>query len=87
MLADIANKMWYVYIIKSMQRNFIYTGSTNDINRRIEEHNSGICGSTKPYKPFKLIAYFALEEKTKAIAFEKYLKTGSGKAFLSKRVL
>jgi putative endonuclease len=79
--------MWYVYIIKSVQRNFIYTGSTDDIKRRIGEHNSGICDCTKPYKPFRLIAYFALEGKDKAINFEKYLKTGSGKAFLSKRLL
>ncbi len=87
MFADIVNNMWYVYIIKSLKRNFIYTGSTNNIERRIEEHNSGICDCTKPYKPFRLIAYFALDGKDKAINFEKYLKTGSGKAFLSKRLL
>jgi len=63
--------MWYVYIIKGKD-SFIYVGSTNNLERRLGSHNEQEVKSTKPYIPFKL---------------EQYLKTGSGKAFLAKRIL
>jgi putative endonuclease len=79
--------MWYVYIIKSMNSNFIYIGSTNNLKRRIEEHNLAISQSTAPYKPFTLEAYVAVKTEQKARSLEKYFKTGSGKAILKKRIL
>ena len=79
--------MWFVYIIKGLRYNFIYIGSTNDLQRRLEEHNSGISKSTFPYKPFELQAYIAVKTEKKARALEKYFKTGSGKAVLKKRIL
>ncbi len=79
--------MWYVYIIKSINTDFIYIGSTNDIKRRILEHNEGLSQSTKHYKPFELEAYIALRYENQARTLEKYFKTGSGKAILFKRIL
>ena len=78
--------MWYVYIIKSIRFKYIYIGFTDNINRRIEEHNEGKCKATNPYKPFELISYVALKNKNKAIKLERYLKTGSGSSFLRKRI-
>jgi putative endonuclease len=79
--------MWYVYILESTTRHFVYTGSTNNLERRVNQHNSGEVISTKPYKPLKLKAYIAVEDQTKAIELEQYLKSGSGRAFLHKRIL
>ncbi|HSR18788.1 MAG TPA: GIY-YIG nuclease family protein [Ignavibacteriaceae bacterium] len=79
--------MWYVYIIKSLTENFIYIGSTNSIERRLNEHNCGLCLSTKHYKPFELEAFIAVKAESKAKELEKYLKTGSGRAILKKRIL
>ncbi|MFA3781659.1 GIY-YIG nuclease family protein [Melioribacteraceae bacterium 4301-Me] len=79
--------MWYVYIIKSLTSDYIYIGSTNDIKRRLEEHNNGLNISTKHYRPFKLEAYVAVNTESKARKLEKYFKTGSGKAILKKRIL
>jgi putative endonuclease len=79
--------MWYVYILKSSVDNKLYVGSTNDIKRRLAEHNSGKVDSTKPRMPLTLVSYFCVRDKTKAVSFEQYLKTGSGKAFLNKRIL
>lgn len=79
--------MWYIYILKSEVSKFKYVGSTNDVLRRLKEHNDGLCQSTKHYKPFRLEAYIAVRNKNIAIAFEKYLKTGSGAAFVNKRLL
>ena len=67
--------------------NNLYVGSTNDISRRLMEHNSGKVDSTKNRGPFGLEAYFAVRDKSRAIELEQYFKTGSGRAFLQKRIL
>ncbi len=79
--------MWYVYIIKSINFKYKYIGTTNDLARRVKDHNNGICRASSPYKPFKLEAYIAVENKDKAIKLERYLKTGSGASFLERRIL
>ena len=79
--------MWFVYVIRSIKSNYRYIGSTNNLKRRIEEHNSGLSKATLPYKPFELEAYVAVNSEAKARALEKYFKTGSGKAVLYKRIL
>ncbi|PIR81488.1 MAG: excinuclease ABC subunit C [Candidatus Komeilibacteria bacterium CG10_big_fil_rev_8_21_14_0_10_36_65] len=57
------------------------------MKRRIREHNQGKCLSTKPYLPIYLAAYIAVNSESKARSLEKYLKVGSGKAILKKRIL
>ncbi len=78
---------WFVYVIKSIIKDFTYIGSTNDIRRRILEHNNGLVQSTKAFRPYEIVAYIAVKSKQKARALEKYFKTGSGKAILKKRIL
>ncbi len=79
--------MWYVYILRSVADNNLYVGSTKDIHRRLEEHNSGKVDSTKGRKPFESEAYIAVKDQVKAIELEQYFKTGSGNALLKKRIL
>jgi len=79
--------MWFVYIIKSTVSDFTYIGSTDDLTRRIHEHNDGLSQSTKHYRPFEFEAYIAVKSEKKARELEKYFKTGSGKAILKKRIL
>ena len=79
--------MWYVYVIKSLKFKYKYIGSTNDLERRLSEHNNGICEASCPYRPFELMTYIAVKGKDKAIEIERYFKTGSGAAFLKKRIL
>ena len=63
--------MWYVYIIRSVEKEFTYVGYTSDVNRRLEQHNAGLNQSTKAYAPFTVEAYVALPSKEKAIELEK----------------
>ncbi len=80
--------MFYVYIIQSInfpEQNYI--GYTTDVNLRIIKHNQGGSPHTSKYKPWKLLFYCAFENKIKALDFEKYLKSHSGKAFMKKRFL
>jgi len=79
--------MWYVYILRSLKDNDLYIGSTNDIKRRLTAHNSGMVDSTQGRIPFSLEAYIAVKDKARAIELEQYLKTGSGRAVLQKRIL
>ncbi|UTD26951.1 GIY-YIG nuclease family protein [Bradyrhizobium sp. WD16] len=79
--------MWYVYIIRSI--NFPeqeYIGATTDLKRRVSDHNVGKSTHTNKFKPWKLIWYCAFPDKTQALAFEKYLKSHSGRAFAKKRL-
>lgn len=79
--------MWYVYILRSERDGDLYIGSTNDLKRRVREHNSGSVTATAPRIPFHLEAYFAVGTEQKARELEQYSKSGSGHAFLNKRVL
>ncbi len=77
--------MKYVYIIQS--KNFpdqYYTGITDNIDARIKEHNYGKSVHTNKFKPWKLLVYMVFTNNNSAIAFEKYLKSGSGRAFARK---
>ena len=78
---------WYVYVLKASTRSFFYIGSTSDLSRRLSEHNEGLVQSTKAYRPLEIAAYIAVSNEKKARELEKYLKTGSGKAVLKKRIL
>jgi len=76
---------YHVYAIKSASRNYIYVGLTNNLARRIKEHNSGLNKTTKPYIPFLLIHSEIFETRNEARQREKYLKSGVGKEFLKTR--
>ncbi|MCA9356071.1 GIY-YIG nuclease family protein [Candidatus Nomurabacteria bacterium] len=78
--------MFTTYAIKSKNRNYIYVGITNDIDRRLKEHNTGINKTTKPYKPFLLLYSKTHDSRVKAREHEKKLKSGSGKEFLKSLV-
>ncbi len=79
--------MWYVYVLQSLEHELLYIGSTNNLDRRLQEHNEGKSHSTRPYKPYKLLVSIAFPEENKARELEKYFKTGSGKTILKKRIL
>ena len=80
--------MYYTYILKSIAtEGAIYIGSTSDLNKRLEEHNSGSSTYTNKHKPWQLETYIAFHTQQDAENFEKYLKSNSGKAFLLKRLV
>ena len=79
--------MHYVYILKSRHFDKIYIGFTSSIDQRIKDHNAGKVSSTKQYKPWECVTYTAFQDKQKAMDFERYLKSHSGRAFLRKRLI
>lgn len=78
--------MFYTYIIQSTKDKRFYAGSTDDLRKRLSEHNTGKVFSTKSRGPFELIYYEACLNEQDARAREKYLKTGMGKRYLKNRL-
>ena len=74
--------MFWVYAISSISRNYIYVGLTDNLERRIDQHNKGYNRTTKPYAPFVLIYTEECDTRLEARKREKYLKSGVGKEFL-----
>ena len=79
--------MFYVYILSSIAApSRHYTGFTENLEARVKKHNSGGVSFTSKYMPWRLETYVTFTDRKKAIAFEKYLKSGSGRAFAKKRL-
>jgi predicted GIY-YIG superfamily endonuclease len=75
-----------VYILK-LVNNTYYVGQTADLKRRLKDHKGGNTSHTRKFRPVDLVYYCAFKDKKRALAFEKYLKSGSGKAFKKKRLV
>ena len=78
--------MYYVYLLICAD-NKTYTGCTQDLKKRFKRHEDGEVPATKNRRPLKLYCYFAFSDKYTAFNFEKYLKTGSGRAFVKRHIL
>jgi putative endonuclease len=79
--------MRYVYILRSIEfQDRHYTGITRDLKTRLAKHNAREVTHTSKYAPWKLNTYVAFSDETRAFAFEKYLKSPSGRAFAAKRL-
>ena len=77
--------MFYTYILRSLSHpEQRYIGSTSDLKSRLAKHNAGEVPHTSKIKPWRIQTAIAFDNKVKAVAFEDYLKTGSGREF-SKR--
>jgi len=72
-------KFFYVYVLRSSKKDFLYVGRTENLLRRFKEHNNGEELSTKHYAPFELIHYEAYRDRKDAKRREEYLKTTKGK--------
>jgi len=78
--------MHYTYVLKSIKDKKLYVGFTDDLNKRFFEHQNGQVVSTKDRRPLMLVYYEACHNKNKALAREKYFKTGFGRKFLKNRL-
>ena len=79
--------MYYVYVLRSLKDKKFYTGYTENLERRLLEHNKGFVKATKCRRPLDLFYYEWSLNKKDAEAREKYLKSGMGKRYLKNRVI
>jgi len=79
--------MTYVYILRSLEHpDRYYVGVTADMRSRPKRHNAGEVSHTAKYAPWLIKTYVAFSDEKQAVAFEKYLKSPSGRAFAKKRL-
>ena len=77
---------YYIYILKSLKDNQLYTGYTADLKKRLDEHNKGEVTSTKNRLPVKLVYFEGCLNQQDATHREKYLKTSWGKRYIKERL-
>ena len=76
-----------VYILQSLaEPEHFYTGITDDLDARLLRHNAGAVTHTSKFRPWRIKTYVAFADDARAIAFESYLKSGSGRAFAKARL-
>lgn len=78
--------MWTVCVIKSLVNKRLYTGSTNNLERRLSEHNSGKSRYTRTTKPFILVYKEEHPTRLEARSQEKFYKTGKGRELLKEKM-
>lgn len=79
--------MFTVYIIFSNSKNIKYTGHTDNIERRLQEHNEGLLGRfTKNKGPWEVKYTKEFNTRAEAMEYEKYLKTGKGTDFIKREI-
>jgi putative endonuclease len=78
--------MFYVYVLWSEKDGKLYTGFTDDLRRRLQEHDKGGVRSTKYRRPLELVYYEACQCKYDALIREKYLKSSYGSRYLKNRL-
>lgn len=79
--------MKYVYILESEgDGEHFYVGLTDDLRARLAKHNAGEVSHTAKFRPWKIKTYLGFSNPAQAVAFEKYLKSPSGRAFSKKRL-
>ena len=81
-----SSAMHFVYVLESANQQHWYFGVTDDIERRLAEHNAGKSIHTNKFKPWSLRLYVSFRNRIQAEDFEKYLKSHSGRAFMKKHL-
>jgi len=79
--------MWYYVYILKCKNSKLYYGCTVNFKERFARHQKGYVPSTKNIRPLELVCCMAFANRYKAYTFEKYLKSGSGRAFVKKHFL
>ena len=77
--------MYTTYVLKSLKARRFYTGFTENLERRLNEHNSGKSSYTKRFMPWEVIFSKHFPEKQEAIKYEKYLKSNAGRVWLKNK--
>ncbi len=78
--------MFYTYVLQSLKDHRFYTGISNDLKKRVEQHNKGLVYATTKRRPFRLIYYEACLHEDDSKVRETYLKSGMGKRYIRNRL-
>jgi predicted GIY-YIG superfamily endonuclease len=71
----------FVYVLRTVQSPRYYVGITSNVERRLACHNAGLSPHTVAHRPWRRLVVIEFDEEDPALAFERYLKSGSGREF------
>jgi putative endonuclease len=77
---------YYSYVLRSLKNGILYKGSTQDIEKRINTHNSGKVKFSSKYMPWELVLIEEFETRSEAIQREKWYKTGVGRNWVFNQI-
>ena len=80
------NKMFFTYILMSVKFRKFYTGHTDNMEKRLREHNSGKSIYSRKYMPWQIVYHEKFNSEELAIKREKYFKSASGRRWLKKNI-
>ena len=78
--------MFYAYVVKSKSSDYLYKGHCEDLEARLNQHNSGMTEAIRPYIPFEVAYFEEFESREAAIRREKYFKSAAGRRYLKKKL-
>ncbi len=78
--------MFYAYVLYSPKFKRFYKGQTEDLNIRINQHNTGRVKSTKAYTPWEIVYFEKFWQRKDALEREQYFKTAAGRRFLKTKI-
>ena len=78
--------MFYAYVLQSETNGNLYKGSTENLEARIVQHNSGLVNYTSKYGPWKLVYFEEFNSRSQAMAREKFFKSGQGRQWLKQKL-
>lgn len=79
-------KKYYAYVLKSKVDGRLYKGHSEDVEKRLKQHNLGKTKSTRAYRPWELVYFEEFDSREEAITRESYFKTGIGREFLKRKL-
>jgi len=78
--------MYFIYVLKSQKTKSLYKGQTDNLEKRLKEHNNGKVKSTKAFLPWEIVYFEEFPNREDAVNREKYLKSGIGRQFLKNKL-
>jgi putative endonuclease len=78
--------MFYAYVLKSINHDYFYKGHCENLKIRLDEHNSGMTESIRPFLPFRIIYYEEFNTRIEAVKREKYFKSSAGRKYLKTKL-
>jgi putative endonuclease len=77
---------YYSYVLRSLKNGILYKGSTENIEKRLKSHNSGMVNFTSKHLPWELVLVEEFETRSEAIRREKWYKTGVGRDWIKEQI-
>lgn len=77
---------YYSYVLRSLKNGILYKGSTENIDQRLQSHNSGFVNFTSKHIPWEIVLFEEFETRSEAMQREKWYKTGVGRDWIKEQL-